>query len=417
MKWRELQRQVALKETDEAFKNNDVKERENRLLEISEVFENNASDYGRKLFLIENCIYGVDIQPVAIQISKLRFFISLIIDQKIDDSRPNRGVRPLPNLETKLVAANTLIGLDAQRGLKPEKVHELEENLKPVRSEIFRARTTATKTKWRERDKEIRREIAELLKQTGFAPDDADKIADWSPDNQDAHADWFDAEWMFGIEKGFDSVIGNPPYGINFDDEMKKYIQDNFKSYKYKYESYIYFIEKSLNLNKKLGSVCFIVPELWLKLENASPIRKLIAEKSSFEKLRICGENVFSQAVVNTVVALFRVGGKINSLLVQNESDFWQIETSEWQKAENMIIDYNFKPETKAIIKKIRTASLLLSSFGESIQGITPYDKYRGQSPDLIKRRGYHFSYKHDETCGKWLAGADIERFKTKLEW
>lgn len=424
VKWRELQKQEALKQIETVYdKFKDKDERQKRIDEIDEVFDLNSSDYGRKLFLIENCIYGVDIQPVAIQISKLRFFISLIIDQKIDDTRPNRGVRPLPNLETKLVAANTLLGLGEQRMLKPAKLNEkgvkiideLEDKLQKARKEIFRARTPSTKMKWREKDKAIRSEIAQLLKEVGNPPDAANKIAEWSPDNQDVHAEWFDEEWMFGIEKGFDVVIGNPPYGINFNDEMKKYISKNFKSYKYKYESYIYFIEKSLNLNKKLGSVCFIVPELWLKLENAFPIRKLIAEKSSFEKLRIYGENVFSQAVVNTVVALFRVGGKINSLSVQNETDCWQIETLEWQKADNMAIDYNFRPETKAIIKNVKNSSLLLSDFGEAVQGITPYDKYRGQSPELIKKRGYHFSYKHDETCGKWLAGSDIGRYK--INW
>ena len=52
--------------------------------------------------LIENCIYGVDIQPIATQIAKLRFFISLIVEQKIDDTRENRGVRPLPNLRDEV---------------------------------------------------------------------------------------------------------------------------------------------------------------------------------------------------------------------------------------------------------------------------------------------------------------------------
>jgi len=72
----------------------------------------NYPDYARKLFLIENCIYGVDIQQIAIQISKLRFFISLIVDQKVNDAKPNRNILSMPNLETKFVAANTLIGLD-----------------------------------------------------------------------------------------------------------------------------------------------------------------------------------------------------------------------------------------------------------------------------------------------------------------
>jgi len=64
------------------------------------------------LFLIENCVYGIDIQPIAVQIAKLRFFISLVVDQNVDREKDNFGIRPLPNLETKFVAANTLIGID-----------------------------------------------------------------------------------------------------------------------------------------------------------------------------------------------------------------------------------------------------------------------------------------------------------------
>ena len=81
--------------------------------ELERTFKNNNDDYGRKLYLIENCLYGVDIQPIAIQLSKLRFFISLICDQKTNkDKAKNHGVKPLPNLETKFVAADTLISLD-----------------------------------------------------------------------------------------------------------------------------------------------------------------------------------------------------------------------------------------------------------------------------------------------------------------
>ncbi|WP_076791183.1 hypothetical protein [Chlorobium sp. KB01] len=115
--WRERQRQNAIQETEDAFRIGNQEERENRLKDISDVFENNAGDFGRKLYLIENCIYGVDIQPIATQISKLRFFISLIVEQQSNnDKAHNYGVIPLPNLETKFVAANSLIGLK-----KPER--------------------------------------------------------------------------------------------------------------------------------------------------------------------------------------------------------------------------------------------------------------------------------------------------------
>jgi len=95
-KWKERQHQRAIRETEEAAKIGDKEQRQHRINDINEVFEQNASDYGRKLYLIENCIYGVDIQPIAVQIAKMRFFISLVADQKVDDAQPNRGVRPLP---------------------------------------------------------------------------------------------------------------------------------------------------------------------------------------------------------------------------------------------------------------------------------------------------------------------------------
>ena len=97
---------------DSTVRRNTIRDLEQEKDNINEAFTRNELDYGRKLYLIENCIYGVDIQPVAVQIAKLRFFISLVVDQRIDDTQENRGVRPLPNLETKFVAGNTLIGVE-----------------------------------------------------------------------------------------------------------------------------------------------------------------------------------------------------------------------------------------------------------------------------------------------------------------
>ena len=148
------------------------------------------------------------------QISKLRFFISLIVDQKIDNSRENRGVRPLPNLETKFVAANTLLSVDkpAQISFRNPQIDEKEKELSEVRRKHFTARTPRTKDKYRDEDDQIRAEISELLKHDGFPSETTGKIAYWNPYDQNTSADWFDAEWMFGITDGFDVVIGNPPY-------------------------------------------------------------------------------------------------------------------------------------------------------------------------------------------------------------
>ena len=113
-------RQEMLKATETKAREQIEEERKARLADIEEAFNNaiNYPDYARKLFLIEHCIHGVDIQPIAIQISKLRFFISLVVDQKpTNDPKTNFGIRPLPNLESKFVSANTLIPLDRTENL------------------------------------------------------------------------------------------------------------------------------------------------------------------------------------------------------------------------------------------------------------------------------------------------------------
>ena len=199
---------------DSVIRESTIDELEREIDSINEAFERNELDYGRKLYLIENCIYGVDIQPIATQIAKLRFFISLIVEQKIDDTRDNRGVRPLPNLETKFVAANTLLDVEkpAQMTLRNPEIDGKEKALEEVRRRHFTARTPRTKNRYRNRDAELRAEISTLLQQDGFPSETTEKISAWDPYDQNRSADFFDPEWMFGITDGFDVVIGNPPY-------------------------------------------------------------------------------------------------------------------------------------------------------------------------------------------------------------
>ncbi|NLB60239.1 MAG: hypothetical protein GX806_04100, partial [Lentisphaerae bacterium] len=152
--------------TKQIAKLDDVAMRE----DAKRLFRENYDDYGRKLYLIENCIYGVDIQPIAVQIAKMRFFISLIVDQKVNPKASNRGVRALPNLETKFVAANTLIGIErpTQMLLRDPDIDKKEAELRKVREKHFTTRTLRSKAKCREDDKRLRAEIAELLKSDGW---------------------------------------------------------------------------------------------------------------------------------------------------------------------------------------------------------------------------------------------------------
>jgi len=309
-KWRDLQKQKAIRETEEAYKIGDKEEREKRLLDISEVFENNASDYGRKLYLIENCIFGVDIQPIAVQISKLRFFVSLIVDQRIDSKKENLGVRPLPNLETKFVAANTLLGIE-----KPEvpklsmnlaEIERKEAELRKARERHFAARTQQTKNKWRDEDKRLRSEIAELLRNDGWDNEVARKLAEWNPYDQNAHADFFDSEWMFGIVEGFDISMGNPPYmrvqGLQqTQPEFVPIYRQRYVSAQGSFDIYALFVERGYQLLNSNGLLTYILPHKFFQASFGESLRKLLTKHKALRQIvRFGAEQVFEEATTYT---------------------------------------------------------------------------------------------------------------------
>ena len=126
--------------------------------------KNKSLDYIRKLGLIEHCIYGVDIQEIAIQISKLRFFISLLVEQQVDDTKPNRDIRALPNLETKFVAANTLIDLEKlPEGLFDSAVSKIIKKLFDIREDFFYANSRAKKNKLEENEDKLKETLIKTI--------------------------------------------------------------------------------------------------------------------------------------------------------------------------------------------------------------------------------------------------------------
>lgn len=314
--WKALQRQKAIEETEAAFKIGDKEERAKRLAEINDVFENNASDYGRKLYLIENCIYGIDIQPIAVQISKLRFFISLIIDQKVQPSSQmveNRGIRSLPNLETKFVAANTLIGLDKpqQTLLRNPEIEVKENQLKELRHKYFTANTRKEKLQYQKQDKKLRKEIAKMLESDGWQSAVAKQIVAFDPYDQNTFAPWFDPEWMFGLTSGFDIVIGNPPYKIltknNTDQKELSYFIKRYKSIQGSYSKNLFtlFIENAFGLQAKNSTLSFIIPEGLFKTRSYSSCVDEI-NKNGFVKAVVTFSNyVFENAVTGNLIFLF----------------------------------------------------------------------------------------------------------------
>ena len=289
--------------------------RERALDDIEQTFASNELDYGRKLYLIENCIYGVDIQPIAVQISKLRFFISLVVEQKINPQADNLGIRPLPNLETKFVAANTLIGINrpGQQLLRNLDIDIKEAELRNVRERHFLARTPPTKARCREQDATLRAKIAELLKSDGWNTATACALAEWNPYDQNASAGFFDLEWMFGMMEGFDITIGNPPY-VRADepsDENKRLRERILASRQYetlweKWDLFVPFIEKGFKLLKNGGITTMIVSDAYCHSKYAQKSQSWFLKNSRVLRLDFCADLKIFDAAVHNVIYFFQ---------------------------------------------------------------------------------------------------------------
>lgn len=308
--WREMMMQKAVDETSEAYRSSSAEERKELVMDIERSFDEsiNRPDYARKLYLIENCIYGVDIQPIAIQISKLRFFISLVVDQNTNtDPTDNFGIRPLPNLEAKFVAANTLVGLNKKDSslFDSKEIKAKENELKIAKHKIFGAKTVRTKRKYRQVVSDLRMEIADMLEGCGAVEnDEARLLSSWDMFNQNTSSPFFDSEWMFGVKGGFDIVIANPPYGYIFKNTNYLHqISNSYQVAEYKIEAYSIFTERGLNLLCNEGFLCYITPYTFISGIYFSRFRNYI-KHWNLNKIIVLGKKIFEAAEVDTSIML-----------------------------------------------------------------------------------------------------------------
>ena len=289
-KWKQKQLEKAAEISDPSI-------RSRTMDDIERVFseENNYDDYGRKLFLVQNAIHGADLQPVAVQIARLRFFISLIIDQKPRDDQPNYGIEPLPNLETKFVAADTLVQLSGSySALQNPDVVERQEEIAKIRRAYFGARTRKEKLSLKKQDAICRADLAATLQSVGdWGNIDAQRYSDWDIYDQTAGADWFDAEFMLGVGGRFDIVIGNPPYlesrNHAFSKEKKAIYQKQARRDWHWIKNpippgadlLVYFFPRAIRELKRDGIGIFIVQNSWLHADYGRVFQQLAMSEFS----------------------------------------------------------------------------------------------------------------------------------------
>ncbi len=422
-RWRLLQKKKTEYAISKALDEKNRELRAEKLIEINKIFEDNASDYGRKLYLIENCIYGVDIQPIAVQISKLRFFISLVVDQK-ENKSDNRGIRPLPNLETKFVAANTLIGLEkpAQLPIGYDLIEPMQDELQQIRHRHFEAKSRKEKIKCQKEDKVIRKKISEQLKGLGFGNRDADKIAKFDIYDQNASAGWFESEWMFGkdLKRGFNIVIGNPPWGAKLTEEEKDYLTKKFPIVPSKIkDSYLYFLTKSMEVLSPEAFLSLIIPNTWLLINNADKFRSHILSYKIIE-IDDYGDGIFEQATVeSSTLFVVNTKDKAHPVKVKRYKKLELvgdnlIDKKMWSSDSLCRILLDINSSNKKIMDLAERNSEPFAVNNQIIWGIKPYQVGYGKPPQTesdVKNRIYHSTYSKGKDWHPLLVGGNVNRY------
>lgn len=270
------------------------------------------------------------------QIAKLRFFISLVVSQKIDRDRENANITALPNLETKLVAANSLIPIErkAQADLfRNTKIAEKEAELRAMNARYFSARTAKTKHARREDIARLRDELTDLLKSDRGLPEaDAKLMAAWDPFDQNASAKFFDPEWMFALPQPetpytekekyrvgpFNLVIGNPPYvrqeAIKDQKPMlEKHYGGKDKNgnplgaYVGTADLFIYFIQRGIELLTPGGAFAYITSNKWYRAKYGQSLRGWMNRNTELARIIDFGDaEVFDAIAYPTILVAKR---------------------------------------------------------------------------------------------------------------
>ncbi|MDP2919432.1 MAG: hypothetical protein Q8O43_04345 [Dehalococcoidia bacterium] len=223
------------------------------------------TNYHFKRHAIQNCLYGVDIDPGAVEIAKLRLWLSLVVDE--DDIKQ---IQPLPNLDYKIVCGNSLLGVE--RRIENWPLFAELERLKPLHFEETNAK----------KKQEYKQQIDQLIMQL--------------TDNKKT----FDFEIYFSEvfhePNGFDVVIANPPYGAELSEIERTFLDSRYIKLKSQVKnSAIYFIYRAMELLRTGGVHTFIVPKSlcysmgWNKCASVvvQGLQKLIDTGKAFEEVKL----------------------------------------------------------------------------------------------------------------------------------
>ena len=238
--------------------------------------------YHFKRQAIQDCLYGVDIDPGAVEIAKLRLWLSLVVDEE-----EREAIQPLPNLNYRIVRGNALLRVE-----KTLFNHGLFDKLEKIKSLYFDETRPSKK-------QEYRNQIGTLIGRITSGRKEFDFEVYFSE--------------VFHEKKGFDVVIANPPYvqlqKMRNTPEHDAYQQQKYKAYASMGDIYCLFYERGIQIARKNGVLCYISSNKWMRAGYGKNVRSVFLEYNPLLLIDL-GPNVFETATVDT-----------NILLLQNASN------------------------------------------------------------------------------------------------
>lgn len=373
-----------------------------------------------KKHIIQQNIYGVDIERGAVDIARLRFWLSLIVDEETPQA--------LPNLDFKIMQGNSL--LEQYKGVDlstmTEKKYDKKEGLSFFDNmvDVYREELRNMLAKYynctdHNEKKELRANITNNVKKQLAEQRINVDFGDLDLSGNTQFFLWH--TWFYDVfsQGGFDIVIGNPPYvtykgkqRVEIDDIVLNQLITKYQSAEYKINSYALFIEHGINILKEKGTQAFIIPSTMLQNEYLKNIRKILIADNQLINIVSFGNKVFD-AVTDSIISICRKGKypsfmrfmRVNDLLFKAES-FKEYDPNVWNDSETKyVIDTRTTTDDAGIFKKMENGSLLLGDL---------YVVYVGIVANGIKK------FLHDKpiniTCKKYLQGKHIDHYQIKYK-
>ena len=332
-----------------------------KLVELHEVLGTVKSRYELKKDIMSHNIYGVDIMPMAIEIARLRAWLSLVLeeDYKPADTKHNFNIKPLPNLDFKFVCANSLIDsgydnfvnehVNKSGALTLQRLDGEIQKMQTLRDRFFNIYDPQEKETAQDEFLDTRQRVTtefESLRKNYKLGNFLDNVNKWNPFDDSYASPFFSPTWMFGIQDGFDMVIGNPPYVQiqKLNEEVKQELEtQKYNVYSRTGDLYQLFYEQGINFLRQNAILCLITSNTWLRTGYGEKQKAYLFKSCNPLFLIDFADYQVFEATVNTNILIIKKENDNNSLQICNiKKDF---------NSSNNLSDYFRQNAAKAGIK------------------------------------------------------------------